>query len=64
MKISHKKFIKQWKPKCVFCGRRTVLRMPDRKWHVCIRCLRAVQAILELNCDLDMIRAELEGSEV
>jgi len=64
MKISHKKFIKQWKPKCVFCGRRTILRMPDRKWHVCIRCLRAVQA---MNCDfleLDMIIAELKKSEV
>jgi len=47
VKVSHKKFVRHWKPKCRFCPRRTVRVMPlGSLIPVCDKCSTALGDII------------------
>jgi len=50
VKVSHKKYIRNWKPKCHFCPRRTVRALHLRSYtYVCDKCLRPLREIIFSN---------------
>jgi len=50
VKVSHKTFIRNWRPKCHFCPHRTVRARPLGSYvYICDKCLRALSDIVFSN---------------